>query len=294
MEKTNNFMDILHNSKPLGEKRFLLHTGAIKRRYRLLPKLSAVGYLPRKKDWVNTAFSTYNYSFIRTGSGTYEHSRSVLPVNGPMVLTQRPDRAVSYGAYHEWEELFLIYDRNEGAKLTANGLFPHLHDSPLWDIYEKSSITPLFRKFISEIEREVHDGDMLDLTAYELILAVKGNHGSSDYSTEEETLILNLEKHLRQNLHTHVSAAESSQAVSMHPAKFRRKWKHIFGISFNRYLMQVRLERGAKLLAESSFRIQDIAEQLGYQDSLYFSRLFRREYGIPPREYREIHRLDRF
>ncbi len=58
------------------------------------------------------------------------------------------------------------------------------------------------------------------------------------------------------------------------------------GISPQEYLMRLRMERAAKLLAES-FSISEISYAVGYGDSLQFSRAFRRFYGVSPSAYRE-------
>ncbi len=66
-------------------------------------------------------------------------------------------------------------------------------------------------------------------------------------------------------------------------------FKQSTGISFTRYLTKVRLEKAKELIEDSLLKIQDIAVMVGYEDQNYFSRVFRRQYGISPSEMREIH-----
>ena len=56
--------------------------------------------------------------------------------------------------------------------------------------------------------------------------------------------------------------------------------------SYVKMLTDLRMERAKELLANPSLKIIDIAEQLGYNDSYYFSHCFKRHVGVPPKEFR--------
>jgi two-component system response regulator YesN len=46
------------------------------------------------------------------------------------------------------------------------------------------------------------------------------------------------------------------------------------------------MDKAQELLADSSLKIQEISEMLGYKDKNYFSKAFRNYYSISPSEYR--------
>ncbi len=56
-----------------------------------------------------------------------------------------------------------------------------------------------------------------------------------------------------------------------------------------RYRASVVMQRAARLLAQSDLPVEDIAYQVGYGSAQSFSRAFRRQYGLSPREYRRLH-----
>ena len=68
---------------------------------------------------------------------------------------------------------------------------------------------------------------------------------------------------------------------------------HIFrkrmGISFYQYVTKRRLSAARKLM-EDGAAVSSVGELAGFCDHSAFYRAFRREYGIAPREYRELHR----
>lgn len=57
------------------------------------------------------------------------------------------------------------------------------------------------------------------------------------------------------------------------------------------YLLTLRLQRSRVLLIQTDDPIQSIANRCGFSDPLYFSRLFSRRYGQPPRQFRAQNRL---
>lgn len=56
------------------------------------------------------------------------------------------------------------------------------------------------------------------------------------------------------------------------------------------YLLNIRLTNAKKLLETTDYSINEIALIVGYDNALYFSRLFHKHVGVSPREYRETYR----
>jgi transcriptional regulator GlxA family with amidase domain len=52
------------------------------------------------------------------------------------------------------------------------------------------------------------------------------------------------------------------------------------------YLLTIRLNRAKDLLAATDLPVASVARRVGYEDPAYFTRLFTRRAGLPPREFR--------
>ena len=63
-------------------------------------------------------------------------------------------------------------------------------------------------------------------------------------------------------------------------------FNRVYGMSPFRYIQQLRLEYAKNLLKESFYSISDIAYQCGYSSLYVFSRSFKAEEGVSPKEYR--------
>lgn len=77
-----------------------------------------------------------------------------------------------------------------------------------------------------------------------------------------------------------------AKKCSMSVNHFSMLFKKISGYSYVNYVNKVRIDRAKVLLRSGTDTIAEIAAEIGYSDPLYFSRLFSREVGISPREYR--------
>jgi AraC family transcriptional regulator len=81
-------------------------------------------------------------------------------------------------------------------------------------------------------------------------------------------------------------AAESGMSVS----NLQRMFMKTIGVRPGRYMVQQRLNAACRLLENSELGINDIALASGFCDQSHLTKLFKRERGIPPGEYRRQHR----
>lgn len=63
-------------------------------------------------------------------------------------------------------------------------------------------------------------------------------------------------------------------------------FKKLYGINFQDYLLQERLEKSKRLLLSTSMKNYEIAEQVGIYDPNYFSTLFKKKYGLSPNQFK--------
>lgn len=84
--------------------------------------------------------------------------------------------------------------------------------------------------------------------------------------------------------------ATTAEQAHLSPAHFCHRFARQFGVPPREYAMRLRLQRGAQLLANRELAVFQVAEMVGFQDALYFSRLFRKRYGLSPNQFRQQQR----
>jgi len=80
--------------------------------------------------------------------------------------------------------------------------------------------------------------------------------------------------------------AAIARRISCSPEHFHRLFVASFHVTPFLYLLSRRLARACQLLTEGAMSVKEVAAACGYNDPYYFSRVFRRHYGYPPRDLR--------
>ncbi len=87
------------------------HWAAYPRQFPAVLPAQHTGYLPAKREWVDRAFPSCNFSLILSGAGEFHRKGVRHEVLAPCVITQWPGEHVRYGPADgsTWEEFFVIY-----------------------------------------------------------------------------------------------------------------------------------------------------------------------------------------
>lgn len=88
-----------------------------------------------------------------------------------------------------------------------------------------------------------------------------------------------------------ISLESCADEVGTNPYSLSKAFKQMVGINFIDYLTQLRIEKAKELLINSDMKINDIAEGVGYRHS-YFNRIFKKQIGVPPSQYRKLNQID--
>jgi AraC family transcriptional regulator len=87
-----------------------------------------------------------------------------------------------------------------------------------------------------------------------------------------------------------VDLESAAREVGLSPFHFLRLFAKVLGVSPHQYLVRSRLRHAARLLAEATRPITDIAYDVGFGDLSNFVRSFRRAAGLSPRQFRQAAR----
>jgi len=106
---------------------------------------------------------------------------------------------------------------------------------------------------------------------------------------EEQTsgIITKAKSFIEDSYSKDISLDDVSRIVDISPYYFSKLFKEVTGENFIEYLTNIRIEKAKKLLQNRDVSIKNICVDTGYSDPNYFSRIFKKQVGVTPTEYRE-------
>lgn len=84
-----------------------------------------------------------------------------------------------------------------------------------------------------------------------------------------------------------ISMQDAARAMNYSDTYFCRLFKQCFDQNFTSYLTNLRMNEAKKLLQNKEANIKDVSSKVGYSDSKYFAKVFKRMFGMLPSEYRD-------
>jgi AraC-like DNA-binding protein len=155
---------------------------------------------------------------------------------------------------------------------------------------------------ISDCLKELHDNEhkglvrrtFLEAKIFEILTYVTQQY-LDDLKPGNEQRVLKRDeldqiKRVREILHEQLAEpptiVELSKIVGINQQKLKKGFKQMYNTTIKKYVQKIRMEQAKLLLVENSMNIGEIAHQVGYTNRSHFARLFRKEFGILPKDYR--------
>ncbi|GGG07675.1 hypothetical protein GCM10010912_60410 [Paenibacillus albidus] len=93
-------------------------------------------------------------------------------------------------------------------------------------------------------------------------------------------------KYIEQNYPSDLSLQEVAGKFYVSREYVSRRFKHEYGINFSDYIVNIRIEKAKLLLENPHYKLSQIAEMVGFHDVKYFSKVFKKQTGSTPKDYR--------
>lgn len=165
-------------------------------------------------------------------------------------------------------------------------------ESPLVTIpNETSEVLRLFKRIIREFQlRPLNYSDYANDCLHQLLLHTKRsliNYDTAQTLTHkniEATIALMNEFYGKKN-----TLQYYAEYAGLSVSRFIYNFETFTGKAPMKYLTSIRMENAMQFLLNPDLSISEVGLIVGYEDPLYFSRVFKNYVGIPPSSYRKIH-----
>ncbi|MCM3630646.1 AraC family transcriptional regulator [Paenibacillus glycanilyticus] len=231
----------------------------------------------------------YQLIYITQGKGTFHIGHETMEVaSGNLVIyTPGQPQYYSYNAEDGTEAYWIHFTGHDAHRyLQQFGLLKQsVHTVGIMD-----EVIALFKKIIQELNS--HMPLALPLTAaylFEMLTLVGRRLQAADEpgTPGRHPDINHMIAFIHEKYSESLSIADLAGECSLSVFRFIHKFKEVTGMTPMKYITEIRMNEAKKLLSESSLHVKEVAAVVGYDNPLYFSRIFRSTVGIPPSEYKK-------
>ena len=146
-----------------------------------------------------------------------------------------------------------------------------------------------FKNSIQSIVREYSNQKIYfrEACSTELKKIIIDLHKSNfENQTNSISVVNRVIKYINLNFTKEIKNNELAEIAGYHEYHLNRLFTKYTGISMHKYILNLRISEGKRLLLNSDLPISDIASQIGFNSNTHFSTYFKKEIGITPFEYR--------
>ncbi len=147
----------------------------------------------------------------------------------------------------------------------------------------------MYRQMIQELQLcRTNYEELLSLILRQIFIMINryisdGRRADSDIQNEIERAA----HYFNENYSKPLNIDEYADSRHMSTCWFIRCFKRILKVTPMQYILSLRMANAQSLLETTEYNISEIAESVGYDNPLYFSRLFHKHIGVSPSEYRK-------
>ena len=147
----------------------------------------------------------------------------------------------------------------------------------------------LFRKIIQELQlcRYGYEDYIASLFNDILLLVDRQQHEQKKATGNVQEQIERAAAYFNENYNTKISIDDYAESLHISTNWFIHNFKQYTGISPAQYILSLRMVNAQSLLERTTYNIKEISEIVGYENPLYFSRVFKKEIGKSPVQYRK-------
>ena len=87
------------------------------------------------------------------------------------------------------------------------------------------------------------------------------------------------------NINT-ITNSDCAKMCGLSEYHFIRTFKKTTGLTPHQYMVKITVSKAVELMADTNLNVSEIARMLGFEDSLYFSRFFKKETGYSPKNFK--------
>lgn len=228
--------------------------------------------------------------YILNGTGTFSDGNTTRTLSQGDGFVVFPDCLVTYTAdsVQPWTYSWVGFQGLKAESfLNKSGIY---RQSPFFTYKTDDKLKDCLGNMISEARLNTSSELMLVGHLYIFLsLLIRNNQQSSSHISEDQ----NQEKYVRKviefiskNYSGKISISEIASSIGLDRSYLYVIFKKFMKMSPQDFLINYRIERAVDLMKNSALTIGDISRSVGYEDPLQFSKMFKKNKGMSPNQFR--------
>ncbi|MBQ8817484.1 MAG: AraC family transcriptional regulator [Clostridia bacterium] len=234
----------------------------------------------------------YQLLYVASGKAHFFVDGSMRNVSKGSMVLFRPDEAQMYYYYsQDLPEVYWVhFTGSQVEELLARYGLPDREN--VFEAGSSPDYQRLLRQMIQELQlRRVNFEEMLAMLLRHIFLLI--NRYFCEGQKASNSVIDEIEKatdFFNENYNRRISVEQYARDCHMSACWFIKTFKEITKMTPMQYIVSLRITNAMNLLDNTNYSISRIASAVGYDNALYFSRLFHKHTGLSPSEYKNRER----
>jgi len=229
----------------------------------------------------------YYLSYNHSGSMKLGISQNYTIIEGGTVFIYKPFEEQYYGqASNEPISNYWIHFTGYGAyELLVNAM---LSEGNVFKIGISDDIPEIFETLINEINNK---NPRFELLASSLLMQLvslisrKLQINSQTQISDRNLRISESIQYIHKNYDKKISICETAKISHLSVNRYSCVFKQLMGLSPQQYIIKLRLQKACEMMRHTNLNLRQISSLVGFDDQLYFSRLFKKYENMTPSEY---------
>ena len=245
---------------------------------------------PKLPTWRPRGRRDFQLLYIASGKAHFHFDGKEQIVTAGHMVLYRPKEPQKYEYYGEDQtEVYWVHftGGNVTNILRSYGI---TDDKKVFYCGSGLDYKNLFRSMINELQMcKENYAEMLEMYLRQVFIMLK-RYFTDSLKTDNAHVIEEIDKatlYFNEHYSEEISIEEYAQNNYFSVSWFIRNFKHCTGSTPMQYILSKRIYNAEILLHDSTYNVTEIAEIVGYDNPLYFSRIFKKVKGLSPSEYRK-------
>lgn len=235
--------------------------------------------------------SGWSLNLTVSGTGHYNCVRHEVQTRPGDLILLSPDAMYSCRRARQvahWTHSWIYFQPQPRllSWLNWSEIGPHIYHMKLPD-EELSAVEALIDSTLDFDPTQSKLSEALLLNITEQILIRCSQYSMSAGALTMDIRVQDAMDYMSANLDLPLSIGDVAQHVRLSRTQLSTLFKEHTGSTLVQWREERRVARASQLLTQTALQVQQIAQQVGYDDPLYFSRVFSRLVGCSPRRYRQ-------